>query len=180
MTRNSVETSNSYPLAALNLIEYLQCDDRPTFILDADLIHGKDPRNARFIFSNNALRSQEDLLNTIQTLLHNSDTRVITHSQALKFSSWLLGESAQSSILFEGLSWSSTCLHQRWIIVSGSYHPSSEHVNPSNNYVASSRDGTEPSTGSARVESVKSAQKPSATYIVSPPRPLESASLDRN
>lgn len=125
MTRVTTEaTCHSPALSALGLVEYLENDGRPTFVLDidTDLGHNHDPSSSQPIYANDALRRNNSLFDSIKTLLDDPKNHVGTDVQALNFSTWLRERIKPEFISFHGLQWSSTCLRQRWIIVSGHRH----------------------------------------------------------
>lgn len=124
MTRVTVDDVDATPdLSSLGLIEYLQCDPRPGFILDKGVASARELTSSHLVFSNNALQSDNELLDAIKTLLDRPNTTVINDDQIHGFSTWLHSRFASGSISFGGLLWSSACLHERWMIVSGC-HPS--------------------------------------------------------
>lgn len=133
------------------LIEYLDCDTRPTFIIDADLLSSDSALSSRVVFSNATLRKQDSLLNSIQTLIdglpNGSEKRHDPLADTAKFSSWLQSSPVQGSVWFGGLLWSSTCLHQRWLIVSGCHQPMPDFDNACDKESTSSHDEPTESRG---------------------------------
>ncbi|KAK4220068.1 putative histidine kinase [Rhypophila decipiens] len=116
-----------YPSAAhilqnIGAIEFLDQDERPTFIIDLVNSENNIPGPFRIVFSNSSLRGLPGIL---ELLVDNPDTSET--SEFNQFKSWVItsGKNNESSSdVYGGIRWSCTTLRKRFRVVSGLHIPS--------------------------------------------------------
>ena len=123
----------------IGLIEYFECDQRPTFILDLTEAAPEDKPSWRYAFCNSSLRSLTNLRNTVLGIpsicstLDGQDEK--SHAA---FRAWstsfrplaapLLGP--PQGCVYCGLLWSRTTIRDRWRIISGIEFNEPENASP--------------------------------------------------
>lgn len=123
-------------LASINIVELLEQDARPTFIIDLNGPLHSNTQSLDIIFANSALRLLPDLLKLMQ-----ADASSISLSDALEsislFQKWILSltprnrtEKENQTVSFGGTIWTLSTIRQRFRIVSGVYgiEPTAKHV----------------------------------------------------
>ena len=137
LERNSTMRSNSPDLShskdmggilnSIGIIELLEQDDRPTFIIDLGETSNYGPGPLRLVFSNSALRSYNGLEAIVSgTALEDASPGPQTY---LQFKSWLLsaavdGESLDvclPNFVHANMSWSCSTLRKRLRIISSTF-----------------------------------------------------------
>ncbi|KAK5171140.1 uncharacterized protein LTR77_004284 [Saxophila tyrrhenica] len=120
-------------LNSIGIIELLEQDERPTFIVDLGDKLNYGPGQLNLIFCNASLRSSNGLEAQVSgAALESTSPGTQTH---LQFKSWLMsaavnGESLDvclPSFLYAGLSWNCATIRKRLRIISGAFQPSPEH-----------------------------------------------------
>lgn len=124
--------ANSHPsFTTFGIAEYLQCDARPSFIIDTRTTADHDVSAFRLVFSNKALQNSGHLFDLIKTVLQDSPVATSAKhngdADSARFLSWLRPSPLQRSVWFNSLLWSSTYIEGRWLIVSGCRQPAPDH-----------------------------------------------------
>ena len=123
-----VVTSMAPPaLSAIGMIELLECDSRPTFILDLE--RTQDPYDAplRIVFSNPSLHRLPRILDPAQ-MRKDIPADAWELGQYPQFKEWAssplthdrLAGGYTTSFEYQNLFWTSSTLRKRWRIISGS------------------------------------------------------------
>ena len=115
-------------LAGIGIADFLEWDQRPTFILDLEDVAQGDDDSLRPVFHNSALRSSKTLLEIFSganTSFHTSGSE--GEAAISEFALWAtdprrdgLGKT-EDSFLFLDFSWSCFTLHRRWRIIGGTH-----------------------------------------------------------
>ena len=114
-------------LENIDMTELLECDSRPTFILDLERTQDPHQQRIRAVFSNAPLQRLSHVLDPAQSkkyILADDHERGLY----LKFKTWAMSSpiSAQTAdnyntpFEYQGLLWIRTTLRKRWRIISGS------------------------------------------------------------
>ena len=115
-------------LEAIGLIELLETDQRPTFVLDLEIVANQDDCHLSSVFCNCSLRSLTNLQNAvlgtarIHSILDGQDRK--KHSEFKSWSTTLYPQSSPTigppaGFLYSGLLWSRVTVRKRWRIISG-------------------------------------------------------------
>jgi len=111
-------------LHGLGVVEYLDQDGRPTFMVDLDVEGQEKQARLKPVYYNSALLdgSMDNIVDGLVLETGTSDTSSIGYPA---FKSWVLhgrvGEQEQSTLSYEGNLWSRSTLRGRWVVVSGVY-----------------------------------------------------------
>ncbi|KAL1591205.1 hypothetical protein WHR41_00440 [Cladosporium halotolerans] len=113
-------------LQSIGIIELLEQDERPTFILDLSDTSNYGPGQIQPLFTNTSLRSYEGLFDSVAGT---SRIEGALHASFLQFKSWLLsavvnGESLSvclPAVAYANLTWTCSTLRKRLRIVSGTF-----------------------------------------------------------
>ncbi|KAK5051510.1 hypothetical protein LTR84_003162 [Exophiala bonariae] len=110
-------------LHSIGLAEYLQFDDRPTFVVDI-----LDPANAtapglHLVFENNALKARSSVLNHVQGRSEDSTLLLDIGTPFADFKDWVLSPLADPDIVttfpFGGYLWHTSLLRKRLRVIHG-------------------------------------------------------------
>ena len=119
-------TMDTPALSEIGLIELLECDSRPTFILDLERTHDPAHGLLHLAFSNPSLQRLPDILDPTlprrNTLADEDDLEQYSDFEEWAISSPTYGHTADGSetpFIYQGLSWTPSTLRKRWRIVSG-------------------------------------------------------------
>lgn len=105
--------------SCLGLTDYLQCDARPTFVVDRRLdTNNVGPDVLTIQYQNRSFVSFQD---SVSCLTSHGDQLVIDaqNEEAKIFASWTWEGKDGSSIDFLDVRWTSIMLHQQWQVISG-------------------------------------------------------------
>jgi hypothetical protein len=114
-------------LGQISVLEYLEQDDRPTFVVDVLESHEKERLN--IIFANASLRAVPNLLGAVcGTMVNGTPEAEMPSSQAFEhFKSWICGiktptetpASPQPSFTYKEFRWSASAFRRRLRIIHG-------------------------------------------------------------
>ncbi|KAL6252948.1 hypothetical protein RBB50_000667 [Rhinocladiella similis] len=112
-------------LNSVALVEYLQLDERPTFVVDTD--ETAYPRNGfQILFANTALKSRVSLFDQVQGRSEDSTLLLDLGTSFNDFKSWVLtptsGLEVVSKFPFAGLLWQASLIRKRLKVVHGHSH----------------------------------------------------------
>lgn len=116
-------------LGSVGIVELLEQDGRPTFIVDTEDASNYAPESSslQILFANNALRSSSSLWELVTGKLPDSSTEETISHATTQFRGWLLSNDGQgetvemnpSPIQHGGIVWSCYTLRKRLRVVSG-------------------------------------------------------------
>ncbi|OQO11760.1 hypothetical protein B0A48_03487 [Cryoendolithus antarcticus] len=114
-------------LNSIGIVELLEQDERPTFIIDLGDSANYGPGQIALLFANTSIRSYEGLLDSVQGISTEGESPGT--KTYLEFKSWLLsatihGESLNvclPAFAFAGILWTCSTLRKRLRIISGSF-----------------------------------------------------------
>ena len=131
-TTRSPEDRTHYPLVApilqnIGITEFLEQDERPTFIVDLGHPDNLNAGPLRIVFANASLRAIPGVLE----LLRGEVADMGNSSEFTRFKIWVAGsgKNTDSSDVYGGIRWSFSTLRKRLRVVSGS-HVNSVSVTP--------------------------------------------------
>ena len=133
-------SSDSQGLGQVGLEEFLELDERPTFIIDlADQANYK-PGPMRLAYVNLSLRGYPGLLNLIAGTTIEESPGIVTTTTFPDFKAWVVSfvkndeslDVCLLSFLFAGINWTCSTLRKRFRIINGSapQGPNSVNSNP--------------------------------------------------
>lgn len=116
-------------LSSIGIIELLEQDERPTFIVDLADAGNYGPGNLNTVFANSSLRAYSGLHDLVSGSSMDESPGQTTPNTFLQFKSWVLsaainGESLNvclPSFMFAGMSWSCSTLRKRLRLISGTF-----------------------------------------------------------
>ncbi|KAI9682361.1 MAG: hypothetical protein M1817_000415 [Caeruleum heppii] len=143
----------SVALGSVGMLEFLELDDRPTFIIDVGNPVNHQPGALQIVFANSALRATSGLLDVISRRTDQYSPGLSTSSSFSEFKAWATSfvknnealDACMPAYSYGGLIWSCTTLRKRLRLISG-ISPSA-----SNSQRSTSSTGL-PSTSSTRAE----------------------------
>lgn len=114
-------------LDGIGVIELLECDSRPTFVLDLERTQHSDNALLHAVFSNTSLRRLPRMLNPVHEK-EGSWTDIHEWEQYSSFTEWATisptyGHIADETAIpfgYQNLTWTCITLRRRWRIISGS------------------------------------------------------------
>jgi hypothetical protein len=108
-------------LSGVGVIELLEQDDRPTFIIDLQNEANYNPGTLQIMFTNAALRAYESILDMVMGKADLNSHGVVVNNTFSEFKAWALSfmKSRKSldvclpSFLYGGLTWTCATLQKR-------------------------------------------------------------------
>lgn len=173
-------TEKSNGLNALNqvgIVELLEQDERPTFILDLGDQHNFDPGPLKILFANTSLRALPPILDRITGKTGQESPGLTATTAFSDFKAWAMSfvkdyeplDVALPSFFYAGATWTSCCLRKRFRVIKGV--PGSAKVSfasnpPSIGFPSSSSVGKENDVfTNARAERVESIEEEPQDYF---------------
>lgn len=143
-SRKDVETLRI--LGQIGVVELLDQDPRPTFIIDLAESTNISAATLHLLFANETLRSHTELVDLLTHTASEESPSSAPGNAFLHFKAWALSPAVQSSdtpeiplppTVFAGITWNCSTLRKRFRVVSGVfsdslYSTSSSRTNPSN------------------------------------------------
>lgn len=118
----SDESPSFQEFTKVGIGQLLDCDPRPTFVVQEDFEVDLEP-----VFLNRSLRLNEALVDLIPFKVTPTSPRSSSKTSTVDFSSWIkdasrLTDSRAPTIIFGGFFWTAFVVKDRWIVVSGERH----------------------------------------------------------
>ncbi|KIW86788.1 uncharacterized protein Z519_12574 [Cladophialophora bantiana CBS 173.52] len=114
-------------LHAIPLIEYLQLDERPTFVVDIVDTVNLNPSGLNLIFANTALKDRNALFDHVQGQSDDSTQLLDVGTPFSDFKAWALSPLTEPDIVptfpFAGWLWQGTLIRKRLKVIHGRQHP---------------------------------------------------------
>ncbi|EXJ66418.1 uncharacterized protein A1O5_10570 [Cladophialophora psammophila CBS 110553] len=114
-------------LHAIPLIEYLQLDERPTFVVDIVDTVNLNPSGLNLIFANTALKSRNSLFDHVQGRSEDSTQLLDLGTPFSDFKAWALSPLTEPDIVptfpFAGWLWQGALIRKRLKVIHGRQHP---------------------------------------------------------
>ncbi|KAK5018086.1 hypothetical protein LTR60_001650, partial [Cryomyces antarcticus] len=111
------------------IIELLEQDERPTFIVDLGEVANYNIGPLHLVFANSSLRAYDGLLDLVTGKFEDDSSGTSSMTKHQRFKAWLLGASSRGesldvclpSFTHAEMSWSCSTLRKRLRIISGAY-----------------------------------------------------------
>ncbi len=115
-------------LDGVGVLELLEQDDRPTFIIDLENEANYSPGTLQILFTNASLRAYESILDMVMGKADLDSPGVVVHNTFPEFKAWALSfvrnheslDVCLPSFLYGGLTWTCSTLKKRLRVISGS------------------------------------------------------------
>lgn len=115
-------------LDGVGVLELLEQDDRPTFIIDLENGANYNPGPLQIMFANASLRAYESILDMVMGKADLNSPGVVVHNTFPEFKAWALSfvrnheslDVCLPSFLYGGLTWTCSTLKKRLRVISGS------------------------------------------------------------
>ncbi|EXJ87447.1 hypothetical protein A1O3_04407 [Capronia epimyces CBS 606.96] len=124
---NTRTPSGTQLFQSVALAEYLQTDERPTFVVDTSDETNSRSGGVNLIFANSALRSRQALFDLVQGRSEDSTLLLDLGTSFSDFKAWILNPLAEPDIVstfpFAGLLWQSAIVRSRLKVIHGRQHP---------------------------------------------------------
>ncbi|KAL2349986.1 hypothetical protein BJ546DRAFT_545118 [Cryomyces antarcticus] len=116
-------------LSSIGIIELLEQDERPTFIVDLGEVANYNIGPLHLVFANSSLRAYDGLLDLVTGKFEDDSSGTSSMTKHQRFKAWLLGASSRGesldvclpSFTHAEMSWSCSTLRKRLRIISGAY-----------------------------------------------------------
>jgi hypothetical protein len=143
-------------LDGVSVLELLEQDDRPTFIIDLENEANFNPGTLQILFTNASLRAYESILDMVMGRADLDSPGVVVHNTFPEFKAWALSyvknheslDVSLPSFLYGGLTWTCSTLKKRLRVISGSSKAlpniGTRSMSSSNGVIANSLLGTRP------------------------------------